>query len=175
VRAKKQAKKAAPKATTSKAPPAPTTPPPTPPVDVPRLRGRPKNSPDVWTPEHIEEVAQQLWEYIETTLCPTEAEFCYKYLVAHQRLSDIPVLRELKSFMFAKRQAYTIGEGIDLHQGDGPRGAFLAKLAANAGPFSLVDKSEKTIRDSSPGGFKDLSDEDLEKVIADEMARRANG
>lgn len=96
----------------------------------------------VWTAERVEEVGRQLWDYIESTDCPTEAEFCYKYLIAHQRLGEFPLLSQLKELMFAKRQAYTTGRGLRLVQGDGPLGAFLAKLAANAGPFSLVDKLE---------------------------------
>lgn len=148
---------------------------PTPiPAFAPRGRGRPKDTPDVWTQEHIDEVAEQFWKYIESTNCPTEAEFCYLYLIDHQRLGEIPVLRRLKDFMFAKRQAYTVNKGISLRKGDGPRGAFLQKLAANAGPFSLVDKSESTIRGGSRP-FSGLSDEELEKVISDELARRANG
>jgi hypothetical protein len=142
--------------------------------DVPRGRGRPKDTPDVWTEAHIEEVAEQMWHYIENTDCPIEAVFCYRYLVAHQRLGEIPLLRQLKEYMFAKRQAYTIGKGLELKQGDGPLGAFLAKLAANAGPFSLVDKSENTIRGGSRP-FSNLSDAELEKIISDELARRTNG
>jgi hypothetical protein len=177
-RARGAAKKPAPKKQTIKqaaaalgaalaSPSIPLAPPP------PRGRGRPKDTPDVWTQEHIEEVAEQLWDYIESTPCPTEAEFCYKFLVAHQRLGDIPLLRQLKEFMFAKRQAFTIGKGIKLGQGQGPLGSFLAKLAANAGPFSMVEKSESTIHNPRP--FSNLSDEDLEKIISDEFSRRSNG
>lgn len=166
-------KKPAKKATPTKRKPSAKTKPAAPLLAVP-LRGRPKDSPDVWTPEHLEEVAQQLWEYIEKTACPTEAEFCITYLVRHQRLGEFPILRELKEFMFAKRQAYTVGEGISLGLGDGPRGSFLAKLAANAGPFSLIDKGESIIR--GPGSaFENLSDDELEKTITDEITRRSRG
>lgn len=157
--AKKSAKK---RATTN---PAAAAPPP--------RRGRPKNTPDVWTPEHINEVAQQLWDYIEATACPTEAEFCILHLVAHQRLGEIPELRMLKDFMFAKRQAFTVGRGLRLGHGDGPLGSFLAKLAANAGPFSLVDKSERTIKDPAGGAFSHLSDDELKELIDDEITRRS--
>jgi hypothetical protein len=152
----------------------PTPPLTPPPFTPPRGRGRPKDTPDVWTQAHIEEVAEKFWNYIESTDCPTEAEFCYLSLVAHQRLGEIPLLRQLKEFMFAKRQAYTTNRGLRLVQGDGPLGAFLAKLAANAGPFSLVDKSESTIR-GGPRPFANQSDEELEKIISDELARRTNG
>jgi hypothetical protein len=121
-----------------------------PPESEKRGRGRPKGTPDVWTPEHIEEVAQQLWDYIEATDCPTEAEFCYKFGIHFQRLCEIPELRFLKDFIFAKRQAYTISRGIALTKEQGPLGAFLAKLAANSGYFSLVEKSELTGKDGAP-------------------------
>ncbi len=116
-----------------------------------------------------------MWNYTEATKCPTEAEFCYLYLVRHQRINEFPLLRELKDYMFAKRQAFTTNRGIKLQQGDGPLGAFLAKLAANAGPFSLVDKGETTLRDGGGMRFANLSDDELDKLIDDEIARRTNG
>lgn len=140
--AKKKPAAEKPAAAQAKCKKAKSTPPPASPP-----RGRPKNSPDVWTAEHIEAVAEDLWNYIESTPCPTEAEFCYTRGIHFQRLSDIPLLRELKEFIFAKRQAYTIGRGVRLAQGDGPLGAFLQKLAANAGPYSLTDKTDIALYD----------------------------
>jgi hypothetical protein len=83
-----------------------------------------------------------MWDYIETTQFPTEAGFCIRYRVAFQRLCEFPLLRELKEFLFAKRQDETIQRGIRLGQGESALGGFLAKLAANAGSFSFTDKSE---------------------------------
>ena len=116
---------------------------------TPPHRGRPKDSADVWTPEYRAELADKLWAYIEATACPTEAEFCIKYLVHPRRMSDIEELKELMPYLFAKRQAYTIRSGLTLKTGEGPRGAFLAKLAANAGQFSLVEKLETENRTTS--------------------------
>jgi len=129
---------------------------------IPAKRGRPLGIADVWTPERIEQVAQLMWDYIEATECPTEAEFCIKNAIHVQRLFDIPELRELKEFILAKRQAYTINVGIKLGKEDGPKGAFLRALAANAGPFSLVEKSELSGKDGGP-----IPVETIKRVVVD--------
>jgi hypothetical protein len=96
----------------------------------------------VWTPEHIAEVAADILAYAESSLFPTEAEFCYTRGIAYQRLVEFPELRAAKEMMFAKRQAMTIRRGLRLGIGEGALGSFLAKLAGNAGPFSLTEKTE---------------------------------
>jgi hypothetical protein len=123
---------------TCKTAPAPETP------LVPVHRGRPKDSPDVWTPEHIAEVAQQMWEYIESTDYPSIPGFCYLYGIRHQRLGEFEELRDMKDLLFAKRQANIERRGMRLGVGEGALGSFIQKLAANAGPFSLTDKTEVT-------------------------------
>lgn len=90
-----------------------------------------------------------MWAYIQKTDCPLECEFCFDHRIAYQRINEHQVLREMKELLFAKRQAYTIRNGINLGQGEGPRGAFLAKLAANAGAYSLVEKSEVETRNTN--------------------------
>lgn len=113
-------------------------------------RGRPKDSPDVWTPEHIAEVADLLWSYVDSTEYPTEAEFCYLHGVRYQRLVEFEELREAKEYLFAKRQANVFKRGMSLEKGDGPLSSFIKQVAANAGPFSLTEKTE--ITEKTPQG-----------------------
>jgi hypothetical protein len=124
----------------SKEPEAPAIP------AAPRGRGRPKDTPDVWTPAHIEEVASQFWDYIEATPCPSLAEFCFKSLVRRQRIYEIPELLELKEFLYAKRAAALEAKGFSLTREDGPRGAFICKAISNVGDFSMVEKTENVSR-----------------------------
>lgn len=107
-----------------------------------RRRGRPINTPDVWTPEHIAEVADNLWQYIERTACPSIPEFCYKHLVWRRYLYDVPELSELRELLHAKRAAYFDKSGRTLTREDGPRGAYIIRAAANVGDFSMVERTE---------------------------------
>lgn len=109
---------------------------------IKRKPGRPKDSPDIWTPAFIAEVADLIRQYVEESDYPTEAEFCYVYDVRYQRLNEFPELRAAKDMIFAKRQAVTIRRGLALGQGEGALGSFLTKLSANAGDFSLTEKQE---------------------------------
>jgi len=109
---------------------------------IKQKRGRPKDTPNGWTPAYIAEVAALVRRYVEESDYPTEAEFCYVYDIRYQRLNEFPELREAKDLIFAKRQAITIRRGIGLGQGEGPLGSFLTKLAANAGDFSMTEKQE---------------------------------
>jgi hypothetical protein len=115
-----------------------------------------------------------MFEYIEATDCPSVAGFCFAYSVRHQRLGEFPELAEMRERLQAKRAAYIELHGISLGTGEGAKGSFLQKMAANVGPFSLVDKGETTIRDASASRFANLSDEELEKLIGDEIERRAH-
>lgn len=115
-----------------------------------RPPGRPKGTADTWTPEFIQQVADEMEAYTAASEFPTEAEFCYTRGIHPQRLSEFQLLRDARDMLFAKRQAMTIRAGIRLGKGDGPKGSFLLKLAANAGALSLVDKSELTGKDGAP-------------------------
>lgn len=135
--------------------------------------GRPLGTPQTWTPEYIQTVAEAMRRYIETTDVPTEARFCYDQKIHHQRLSDIPELRALRDWMFAKRQAVIVERGLMLKQGEGPLGSFYQKLMANAGPYSMVDRGESVVRKDSE--FSDMSDDELNKLISEEIERRNRG
>lgn len=104
--------------------------------------GRPKDTPELWTPAYIAEVADLIRKYVAESDYPTEAEFCYVYDIRFQRLCEFPALREAKELIFAKRQAITIRRGTSLGVGEGALGSFLTKLAANAGDFSMTEKQE---------------------------------
>lgn len=109
---------------------------------IKRKPGRPKDTPDLWTPAYIAEVAALIRNYAEESDYPTEAEFCYVYDIRFQRLNEFPELKAAKEAIFAKRQAVTIRRGLALGQGEGALGSFLTKLSANAGDFSLTEKQE---------------------------------
>lgn len=112
---------------------------------VPNLKrkpGRPRNTPDKWTPEFIASVIADMEKYTEETRFPTECEFCYTRGIHVQRLRECPELRDAAVMMLAKRQAMVINRGLRLGQGDGPLGAFLLRMSVNAGPFSMVDKHD---------------------------------
>ena len=96
--------------------------------------------PEVWTPEYVAEVAAKMHKYVDETLCPTEAEFCFLFDIRFQRLAEHEALIAEKERLFAKRQAYVIKCGVGLEKGENAKGSFLQKLAANAGAFSLTDK-----------------------------------
>jgi len=112
-------------------------------VDPPR-RGRPMDSPDVWTPEHIAEVAERLWIYILKTDCPVLAEFCFDEGINRRRIYEFPELLEVKDMLLEKRAAYFDKAGRLLSREDGPRGAFILRALANVGGASMVEKSETT-------------------------------
>ena len=112
---------------------------------VPNLKrkpGRPRNTPDKWTPEFIASVIADMEMYTEETRFPTECEFCYTRGIHVQRLRECPELRDAAVMMLAKRQAMVINRGLRLGQGDGPLGSFLLRMSVNAGPFSMVDKHD---------------------------------
>jgi len=104
--------------------------------------GRPRDSDDVWTPEHIEEVADAMWTYIQETPCPSLAEMCYKLHLRHQRISEHRALMEMRDELHAKRLAFIEKQGMALTKDDGSRGTFLIKMAANVGQFSFVERQE---------------------------------
>jgi hypothetical protein len=108
--------------------------------EVKRGVGHPPG-PDKWTPDYIAKVAKLIRDYADKTDYPTEAEFCYMYDIRFQRLSEYPELRDAKDYLFAKRQAQLIKRGMELDR-ESALGAFMLRLAANAGPYSLSDKSE---------------------------------
>lgn len=122
--------------------------------------GRPKDTPDLWTPAYIAEVADLIRQYVAESDYPTEAEFCYVYDIRFQRLCEFPELRAAKDLIFAKRQAITIRRGIGLGQGEGPLGSFLTKLSANAGDFSMTEKQEI----AHSGGVRIIATEHDEKI-----------
>ena len=122
------------------------TSPDTPLASPPPRRGRPKNTPDLWTPEHIEEVAEAFWAYVELTPCPLLAEFCYAQGVHRQRIYEFPELAEIKDMLYAKRAAYLDQAGLRLTRDDGPRGAYLIRASANLGEHSMTEKTENAER-----------------------------
>jgi hypothetical protein len=122
--------------------------------------GRPKDTPELWTPQYIAEVADLIRKYVSESDYPTEAEFCYVYDIRYQRLNEFPDLRAAKELIFAKRQAITIRRGIGLGQGEGALGSFLTKLAANAGDFSMTEKQEI----AHSGGVRIFATEHDEKI-----------
>lgn len=95
-----------------------------------------------WTPERIQRVLGELWEYIESNDCPTIPEFCYKYIVDRTALYQHEEFTQAKNLLIAKRAAYYENAGRILCKEDGPRGAFICKAVSNAGDFSWTDKSE---------------------------------
>jgi hypothetical protein len=110
----------------------------------PRGRGRPKDSPDVWTAEHVAEVADAMWAYVEATDCPSLPEFCYKNCVHRRRIYEFEELLAVKDYLHAKRAAYLDKAGISLTREDGPRGAFIIRALANVGDHSMTEKTETT-------------------------------
>jgi hypothetical protein len=112
------------------------------PSTEPRGRGRPKDTPDVWTPAHIAEVADLLWAYTEATPCPLLAEFCYLNGVRRQRIFEFPELVEAKNYLQEKRAMYFDLAGRSLTRDDGPRGAFIIRALANVGAASMTEKTE---------------------------------
>jgi len=104
--------------------------------------GRPKDSADVWTPEHIEEVADLMWAYIQAADIPSVEEFEFLYHVRHQRLGEFPALAEMREYLQAKRKLGIDFLALTTDNTNGSRVSYLAKMAANVGPFSMVDKSE---------------------------------
>lgn len=104
--------------------------------------GRPKDTPDVWTPEHVNEVAEAMWDYVQKTDCPSLAEMCFKLHLRVQRISEFPALGEMREALNAKRLAYLERAGMTLNKDHGQRGAFLLKMACNVGPFSFTEKQE---------------------------------
>jgi hypothetical protein len=112
-----------------------------PPPPIKRGVGRPP-VPIVWTPEYIQQVVEDMEKYTDETDFPTEAEFCYTRQIRYQRLNEHEELRAAKEMMFAKRQAMLIRRGLSLGMGEGPLGAFISRIASQAGPFSITEKQE---------------------------------
>jgi hypothetical protein len=110
-------------------------------------------------------VADTYWKYVLETAAPTEAEFCIKFLVRQQRISEIPELREIKEFMFAKRAAYLDGRGLTLGQYDGPAGQYIRKAIANVGPFSMIDKAEVTNHNDDGARAAEMSPEERKQYL----------
>jgi len=130
-----------------------------------RRIGRPPNTPNKWTPEYIDSVVADMQQYTDDTDYPTEAEFCYTRSIHPQRLRESPVLRDARDMMLAKRQAMVIRRGMNLGPGEGALGSFIARLSANAGIFSLVDKQEVTGNEGMP-----LAIGMIKRVIVDDAA-----
>jgi len=138
-----------------------------------KKRGRPRDSADVWTTEHIAEVADKLWAYIERTACPSLPEFCYKNGIRRQRLYEFPELSEIRYYLHEKREAYYEKAGRTLTRDDGPRGAFINKALSNLGEFSWTDKSEFAGRVATTSPAADLSPADRAKWLEENgWARR---
>ena len=130
---------------------------------VVRRKGRRPNTPDKWTSDFILHIAAEMEKYTEESEFPTEAEFCYMYGVHPQRFCESAILTNARDMMMAKRQAVTIKRGMKLEPGEGALGSFLARISANAGIFSLVDKQELTGRDGMPVAIASIK-----RVIVDD-------
>lgn len=102
-------------------------------------------APDEWPEDYVNIVKEDMQTYIDESDFPTEAEFCYTRGIGIKKVDQH--LKDMKELMAAKRQAMMIRRGWS---GDDPLGTFLTKLAANAGPFSLVDKHEIGGPDGDP-------------------------
>jgi len=130
-----------------------------------RKSGRQPNTPERWTSEFILKIAAEMERYTDESEFPTESEFCYIHGVHPQRFSESAILSNARDMMMAKRQAVTIKRGMKLEPGEGALGSFLARLSANAGVFSLVDKQELTGRDGMPVAIASIK-----RVIVDDAA-----
>lgn len=143
-------------------PPAAASPVPDPAIDAPkdsplvrklgnyRGPGRPKDTPDVWTPAHKAEVAEWIYEYTDSAAFPSEAEFCLLYGVRHQRLGEFPELVAAKEYLLAKRAVEIQRHSLELNKDTGARASYLNRMAANVGTFSMTEKSEFRIDDRKP-------------------------
>lgn len=107
-----------------------------------RGAGRPKDTPDVWTPAHKLEVANWLFEYTDSVELPSVAEFCRLYGIRFQRLGEFEELAEGREYLQAKRASAIEKAAVSTVRETGCRVAFFARMAANTGVFSLVDKVE---------------------------------
>ncbi len=116
-----------------------------------RLRGRPLGTPDVWTEQKIQEVADLLWSYVEGTKIPSIAEFCYLNRISVQRLYEHLDIVAVKEMLLAKKASELEKAGMRLTKAQGSRGAFIIRALANCGEFSMVDKSEtkKTVTETT--------------------------
>lgn len=104
--------------------------------------GRPPNTPNVWTPKHLAEVAGWIYEYADTARYPSVAEFCMVYGITHSRLGEFEELREAREYLHAKVFVQGNREAMTATKETGPRVTYINKRLANTGPFSLVEKSE---------------------------------
>lgn len=106
------------------------------------IRLKKAKRPDVWTQEYLNEYVDAFSAYVAATPFPVVEEFCYLSGLSCQRINEHPELAAVKDRLYAKRQANTVRRGLALKPGESPLAGFLAKLAANAGPYSYVEKLE---------------------------------
>jgi hypothetical protein len=97
---------------------------------------------------------------------PLVCEFCYLYKVSTQRFSEHKELQLAREELHAKAATFYARQGSGLMPGEGPRGQFIAKLAANVGPFSLIEKSISANADV-PSEVLDLPPDDREARLRD--------
>jgi hypothetical protein len=112
--------------------------------------GRPKDTPDVWTPAHKAEVAEWIYEYTDSAAFPSEAEFCLLYGVRHQRIGEFPELIAAREYLQARRAIVIQMHALGLNKDTGARASYLNRMAANVGVFSMTEKSEFRIEDRKP-------------------------
>jgi hypothetical protein len=112
--------------------------------------GRPKDTPNVWTQEHKDEVAGWIYDYADSADMPSEAEFCMRYGVRQQRLGEFAELIAAKEYLQAKRSIAVQARVFRLNKETGSQASYLNRMSANVGVFSMTDKSEFQIDDRRP-------------------------
>lgn len=108
--------------------------------------GRPIDTPDIWTKEHLEEVAGWIYDYTEKTDLPSVAQFCFLYGVRHQRLGEFPELSEAREYLQAKRAFVCDRDALLTTKETACRVSYYGRMAANVGPYSMTEKIESTAR-----------------------------
>jgi hypothetical protein len=108
--------------------------------------GRPIDTPDIWTKDHLAEVVDWIHDYTDHVGLPSVAEFCYLYGVRHQRFSEFPELAEAREYLQSKRAFVIDRDALLTTKETGCRVAYYGRMSANVGPFSLTEKTETTAR-----------------------------